>query len=220
MLGGRAARNTPFIRNREDPSFGGGWQMEPRVEIATLGGGCFWCLEAVYERLEGVSRVISGYAGGSVPDPTYEQVCSGMTGHAEVVQVEFDPAVTSYREILEVFFTLHDPTTPDRQGPDVGTQYRSAIFYGSDEQREAAELLIGELEREDVFPDPIVTELEALTEFYPAEAYHQEYYGRNPSQPYCRLVIAPKVAVLRRKFAGKLKAASDAAKPKGSSEAR
>ncbi|MEE8447984.1 MAG: peptide-methionine (S)-S-oxide reductase MsrA, partial [Gemmatimonadota bacterium] len=109
--------------------------MEPRTEIATLGGGCFWCLEAVYERLDGVSRVISGYAGGSVPDPTYEQVCSEMTGHAEVVQVEFDPAVTSYREILEVFFTLHDPTTPDRQGPDVGTQYRSAIFYGSDEQR-------------------------------------------------------------------------------------
>ncbi|MEE9576697.1 MAG: peptide-methionine (S)-S-oxide reductase MsrA, partial [Gemmatimonadota bacterium] len=129
--------------------------MEPRTEIATLGGGCFWCLEAVYERLDGVSRVISGYAGGSVPDPTYEQVCSEMTGHAEVVQVEFDPAVTSYREILEVFFTLHDPTTPDRQGPDVGTQYRSAIFYGSDEQREEAERLIAELEREDVFPDPI-----------------------------------------------------------------
>lgn len=188
--------------------------MEPRTEIATLGGGCFWCLEAVFERLEGVSRVISGYAGGSVPDPTYEQVCSGMTGHAEVVQVEFDPAVTSFREILEVFFTLHDPTTPDRQGPDVGTQYRSAIFYGSDEQREEAERLIAELEREDVFPDPIVTELESLTEFYPAEAYHQEYYGRNPSQPYCRFVIAPKVAVLRQKFAGKLKTAPDAAKPK------
>ena len=188
--------------------------MEPRTEIATLGGGCFWCLEAVFERLEGVSRVISGYAGGSVPNPTYEQVCSEMTGHAEVVQVEFDPAVTSYREILEVFFTLHDPTTPDRQGPDVGTQYRSAIFYGSDQQREEAERLIAELERENVFPDPIVTELESLTEFYPAEAYHQEYYGRNPSQPYCRFVIAPKVAALRQKFAGKLKAASDAAKPK------
>ena len=193
--------------------------MEHRAEIATLGGGCFWCLEAVYERLEGVSRVISGYAGGSVPDPTYEQVCSGMTGHAEVVQVEFDPDVTSYREILEVFFTLHDPTTRDRQGPDVGTQYRSAIFYGSDEQREAAERLIAELEREDVFPDPIVTELESLAEFYPAEAYHQEYYGRNPSQPYCRFVIAPKVAALRQKFAGKLKAASDASKPNGPSEA-
>ncbi len=188
--------------------------MEPRTEIATLGGGCFWCLEAVFERLEGVSRVISGYAGGSVPNPTYEQVCSEMTGHAEVVQVEFDPEVTSYREILEVFFTLHDPTTPDRQGPDVGTQYRSAIFYASDEQRDEAERLIAELEREDVFPDPIVTELESLTEFYPAEAYHQEYYGRNPSQPYCRFVIAPKVAALRQKFAGKLKAASDAAKPK------
>jgi len=193
--------------------------MEHRTEIATLGGGCFWCLEAVYERLEGVRGVISGYAGGSVPHPTYEQVCSGMTGHAEVVQVEFDPAVTSFREILEVFFTLHDPTTRDRQGPDVGTQYRSAIFYGSDEQREAAERLIAELEREDVFPDPIVTELESLTEFYPAEAYHQEYYGRNPSQPYCRFVIAPKVAALRQKFAGKLKAASDAAKPNGPSEA-
>ncbi len=193
--------------------------MEPRTEIATLGGGCFWCLEAVYERLDGVSRVISGYAGGSVPNPTYEQVCSEMTGHAEVVQVEFDPAVTSYREILEVFFTLHDPTTPDRQGPDVGTQYRSAIFYGSDEQREEAERLIAELEREDVFPGPIVTELESLTEFYPAEAYHQEYYGRNPSQPYCRFVIAPKVAALRQKFAGKLKAASDAAKPDGRSDA-
>jgi len=192
--------------------------MEPRTEIATLGGGCFWCLEAVFERLESVSRVISGYAGGSVPDPTYEQVCSEMTGHAEVVQVEFDPAVTSFREILEVFFTLHDPTTPDRQGPDVGTQYRSAIFYGSDEQREEAERLIAELERDDVFPDPIVTELESLTKFYPAEAYHQEYYGRNPSQPYCRFVIAPKVAALRQKFAGKLKAASDAARPNGPSD--
>lgn len=194
--------------------------MEPGTEIATLGGGCFWCLEAVYERLEGVSRVISGYAGGSVPDPTYEQVCSGMTGHAEVVQVEFDPAVTSFREILEVFFTLHDPTTPDRQGPDVGTQYRSAIFYGSDEQREEAERLIAELEQEDVFPDPIVTELESLTEFYPAEAYHQEYYERNPSQPYCRFVIAPKVAALRQKFAGKLKTAPDAAKPKATPPSR
>jgi peptide-methionine (S)-S-oxide reductase len=189
--------------------------MDHRVEIATLGGGCFWCLEAVYERLEGVRGVISGYSGGSVPDPTYEQVCSGMTGHAEVVQVEFDPSVTSYREILEVFFTLHDPTTPDRQGPDVGTQYRSAIFYGSDEQREEAERLMAELERDEVFPDPIVTELHPLTAFYPAEAYHQEYYERNPSQPYCRFVIAPKVAAIRQKFAGKLKAASRAANRRG-----
>lgn len=176
-------------------------------EVATLAGGCFWCLEAVFELLEGVERVESGYTGGHIPDPTYEQVCSGGTGHAEVVQVTFDPAVISYREILEVFFATHDPTTRNRQGPDVGTQYRSAIYYASDTQRQAARELIGELEREGVFPRPIVTEVTELTAFYPAEAYHREYYRNNPAQPYCQVVVGPKVAKFRQKYADRLKPA-------------
>lgn len=176
-------------------------------EVATLAGGCFWCLEAVFELLEGVEEVESGYAGGSVADPTYEQVCTGRTGHAEVVQVTFDPDEITYREILEVFFATHDPTTPDRQGPDVGPQYRSAILYASDAQRETAKELIGELERERVFPRPIVTELTELKEFYPAENYHREYYRNNPTQPYCQVVVAPKVAKFRQKYAHRLKPA-------------
>ncbi len=176
------------------------------TEAATLGGGCFWCLEAVFELLNGVERVESGYAGGSAPDPTYEEVCSGTTGHAEVVQVTFDPAVTSYREILEVFFATHDPTTLNRQGPDVGTQYRSAIFYHSQEQRETAQNLIAELEKNGIFPGPIVTEVAELTEFHPAEVYHQEYYRNNPRQPYCTFLIDPKVAKFRQTFTDRLKA--------------
>ncbi|HYT64330.1 MAG TPA: peptide-methionine (S)-S-oxide reductase MsrA [Gemmatimonadales bacterium] len=176
------------------------------TELATLAGGCFWCLEAVFEQLRGIRKVTSGYAGGHVPNPTYEAVCTGTTGHAEVVQVEFDPNEISYWDLLGVFFTLHDPTTLDRQGGDVGTQYRSAIFYHDDEQRRTAEEVIKELAAEHVFDDPIVTKIEPLVAFYPAEEYHREYYRRNPNQPYCRAVIAPKVAKLRTKYLQKLKA--------------
>ncbi|PYO88843.1 MAG: peptide-methionine (S)-S-oxide reductase [Gemmatimonadetes bacterium] len=176
------------------------------VEVATLAGGCFWCLEAVFEQLRGVTKVVSGYAGGHVPTPSYEAVCTGTTGHAEVVQVTFDPDQLSYRDLLGVFFTLHDPTTLDRQGGDVGTQYRSAIFYHDDEQRRSAEEVVRELEAEHVFDDAIVTKLEPLKAFYPAEEYHREYYRRNQNQPYCRAVIAPKVAKLRSKYLEKLKA--------------
>jgi peptide-methionine (S)-S-oxide reductase len=174
-------------------------------EVATLAGGCFWCLEAVFKDLRGVESVISGYSGGSLPNPTYHQVCAGTTGHAEVVQVTFDPRAVSFREILEVFFTIHDPTTLNRQGADAGTQYRSAIFYHSPEQREVAEQVIGELTAERLWPDPIVTEVTPLTEFYAAEDYHQDYFERNPYQPYCMVVVAPKVAKFRKKFLDKLK---------------
>ncbi len=177
------------------------------TETATLGGGCFWCLEAVFELLEGVERVESGYAGGGEPSPTYEEVCAGRTGHAEVVQVTFDPAVTGYREILEIFFATHDPTTLNRQGPDVGTQYRSAIFYHSEAQKETAQDLIAELEKSGIFPGAIVTEVAELIEFHPAEAYHQEYYRNNPRQPYCTFLIDPKVAKFRQQFADRLSAA-------------
>lgn len=179
-------------------------------ENATLAGGCFWCLEAVFEQLEGVSRVVSGYAGGGTANPSYEDVCSGRTGHAEVVQVTFDPARLSYRELLEIFFAFHDPTTMNRQGADVGTQYRSAIFTHSPEQASIARQLIVDLTRERVFPDPIVTEVKPLDRFYSAEDYHQGYYRANPSQPYCRATIAPKVAKLRAKYTDRLKRASAA----------
>ncbi|OLC38231.1 MAG: peptide-methionine (S)-S-oxide reductase [Gemmatimonadetes bacterium 13_1_40CM_4_65_7] len=175
------------------------------TEVATLAGGCFWCLEAVFEQLRGVSKVTSGYTGGHVANPTYEAVCTGTTGHAEVTQVTFDPDVVSYRDLLGVFFSLHDPTTVNRQGGDVGTQYRSAIFYHDDEQRRTAEEVIRELEAEHIFDDPIVTTIEPQKAFYPAEEYHREYYRRNPNQPYCRAVIAPKVAKLRTKYLQKLK---------------
>jgi len=179
-------------------------EKRERREVATLAGGCFWCLEAVYGQLRGVERVESGYAGGHLPDPTYEQVCSGSTGHAEVVQITFDPDVVSYRELLEVFFTIHDPTTLNRQGADVGPQYRSAIFYHTPEQRATAEALIAELEEQQVWPNPIVTELAPLSQFYPAEDYHRDYYRRNPGQAYCRVVIAPKLAKFRSSFQEKL----------------
>ena len=177
------------------------------METATLAGGCFWCLEAVYNELRGIERVISGYAGGHVPFPTYEQVCSGRTGHAEVVQVGFDPRVISYREILEVFFTIHDPTTLDRQGADVGTQYRSAIFYHSPEQEQVAREVIAATNASGIWRAPLVTQLEGLDRFYPAEGYHQNYYERNPYQPYCQVIIAPKVAKVRERYLARLKRA-------------
>lgn len=180
-------------------------------ETATLGGGCFWCLEAVLERLRGVERVESGYAGGDLPDPTYREVCSGTTGHAEVVRVHFDPELLPYEELLEVFFTSHDPTTRNRQGPDVGPQYRSIILYESEKQRRTAERVIAELEEAQLWDDPLVTELRPAGAFYRAEGYHQDYYRRNPNQPYCQVVITPKLAELRRKHAGKL----DASVPSG-----
>jgi peptide-methionine (S)-S-oxide reductase len=169
---------------------------------ATVGGGCFWCIEAPMQELRGVERVVSGYAGGHVEDPTYEQVCNGTTGHAEVVQVTYDPDVLSYRELLEVFFALHDPTTKDRQGPDVGSQYRSAIFYHDDEQRATAETLVEELEGEAY--DGIVTEVAPLETFYEAEEYHQNYYEKNPNQPYCAVQIPPKLEKVREKFADRV----------------
>jgi len=177
----------------------------PRREIATLAGGCFWCLEAVYLELRGVLGVQSGYAGGHVPHPSYELVCTGSTGHAEVVQVTFDPDEISYRELLDVFFTIHDPTTLNRQGNDVGTQYRSAVFYHSPEQQATVEQAIAELAAEKVWDDPIVTEVVPFTEFYPAEEYHRDYFRLHPEQAYCRAVIAPKVAKARKAFFERLK---------------
>ncbi len=175
------------------------------LELATLGGGCFWCLEAVYERVEGVASVRSGYAGGTVPDPTYEQVCGGATGHAEVVQVAFDPAVVSYRDVLEIFFAIHDPTTRDRQGHDVGTQYRSVIFHHSEGQRAEVLAAVAELGAQAIWDAPIVTEVAALDTFWPAEDHHSEYFRRNPYQPYCQAVVAPKVAKFRQRFAHRLR---------------
>jgi peptide-methionine (S)-S-oxide reductase len=180
-------------------------EQDRSLAVATLGGGCFWCLEAVYEELEGVVDVVSGYAGGHVVHPTYRQVCTGETGHAEVVQVTFDPDITSYREILQVFFAIHDPTTLNRQGADVGTQYRSAIFYHNESQREIAEAMIESLESEGEWKNPIVTQVEPLDAFYPAEDYHQEYYRSHKSQPYCRAVISPKLKKFRKKFKPSLK---------------
>ena len=175
------------------------------LEGITLGGGCFWCLEAVYDELIGVEDVVSGYAGGSVPNPSYEAVCSERTGHAEVVQIKFDPQVTSFREILEVFFTIHDPTTLNQQGADVGTQYRSAIFYHTEAQKETALQVIEEINQAGIWGSPIVTEVTPLDVFYPAEDYHQEYFRNNPNQGYCRVVVAPKVAKFRAKFANKMR---------------
>ncbi|HET9328793.1 MAG TPA: peptide-methionine (S)-S-oxide reductase MsrA [Candidatus Eisenbacteria bacterium] len=177
------------------------------TETATFAGGCFWCLEAVFEQLEGVRAVTSGYAGGTVPDPTYEQVCSGSSGHAEAVQIEFDPSAITYEDLLEIFFAFHDPTTLNRQGHDVGTQYRSAIFTSTPEQKAAAEATIARLTAEGAFDDPIVTEVKPLDRFYPAEGYHQGYYRGHSDQPYCRATITPKMGKLRQKYAARLKSA-------------
>jgi peptide-methionine (S)-S-oxide reductase len=174
-------------------------------QVATLAGGCFWCLEAVYDQLRGVDSVESGYAGGHVANPTYRQVCDGTTGHAEVVQITFDPQAVSFKQLLEVFFTIHDPTTLNRQGADIGTQYRSAIFYHSPEQQAAAAQVIGEIQAAGIWEAPIVTEVVPLTKFYRAEDYHQEYYANNSNQPYCRAVVAPKVAKFRKYFLEQVK---------------
>ncbi len=177
----------------------------PEYEKAVLGGGCFWCTEAVFTELNGVVSAVPGYSGGSIPNPTYEQVCTDRTGHAEAVEVTFDPASISYKEILEVFFTTHDPTTMNRQGNDAGTQYRSVVFYKDEKQRAVAEAVMKELTDEKVFDRPIVTQLSRLQEFYPAEDYHRDYFLRNPTQPYCRAVVAPKVAKFRAHWQSKLK---------------
>lgn len=178
---------------------------ENRLEVATLGGGCFWCLEAVYVELGGVEKVVSGYAGGHVKNPTYREVCSGATGHAEVVQVTFDPAVISYADILRVFFTIHDPTTLNRQGADVGTQYRSIILYHDEAQKQTALEVMNEITAQRIWPNPLVTGLAPLETFYPAEEYHQDYFARNPMQPYCQVVIAPKVAKFRKHYFAQLR---------------
>lgn len=178
---------------------------ENQQNAITLAGGCFWCLEAVYDQLAGVTDVVSGYTGGSTAHPTYEQVCTGATGHAEVVQVTFDPAQITVHDLLNVFFAIHDPTTLNRQGADVGTQYRSAIFYHTPEQKTAAEQVMRDLATAGVWDDPLVTEIVPLNVFYPAEDYHQEYFARNPSQGYCRAVVAPKVAKFRQEFFARLK---------------
>ncbi len=174
-----------------------------QAEVATLGGGCFWCLEAAYQQIKGVEKVVSGYAGGEVPDPTYEQVSGGATGHAEVNQITFDPAVIGYGDILEIFWTIHDPTTPDRQGNDIGPQYRSIILYASDAQKQAAEQSKAAVAK--LWPNPIVTEIVPLEKFYPAEDYHQNYFNNHPEAAYCQVVINPKLAKLRQKFESRLK---------------
>ncbi len=177
-------------------------------EVATLAGGCFWCIEAVFREVDGVEQAVSGYTGGTTADPGYQDVCSGRTGHAEAVQVTFDPTVITYREILEIFFSVHDPTTLNRQGADVGTQYRSAIFYHNEEQKAIAGALIKELDESHVWDKPIVTEVVPLDEFYPAEDYHRDYFTRNPEKAYCRTVISPKVARFRQRWAQRLKSRS------------
>lgn len=176
------------------------------IETATLAGGCFWCLEAVYEQIRGVEKVVSGYTGGTTENPSYQAVCSGRTGHAEAVQIAFDPDVVSYRSLLDLFFTTHDPTTLNRQGPDVGTQYRSAVFHHDEDQRRAAEEVIADFTERNVWPNPIVTELAPLGDFHQAEDYHQQYYRNNPWAGYCQVVIAPKVAKLRKERMDLLKA--------------
>lgn len=176
-----------------------------RFEVATLAGGCFWCLEAIYSDLKGVDKVVSGYSGGNRGDATYQEVSRGDSGHAEVVQIRYDPGIISYEELLKIFFTIHDPTTLNRQGADIGPQYRSAIFYHDDSQRAAAEEVMAEVETGQIWADPIVTQLEPFSEFFIAEDYHQEYFKRNPNQGYCQVVIAPKVVKFRKSFADRLK---------------
>src|SRR5216684_7472875 len=212
-------RSYPFTRGLEDGSFleavtdgkgryGSSVARRMHVsqsEVATLAGGCFWCVEAAFGQLRGVEGVESGYSGGTVPNPSYEDVCTGTTGHAEVVQITFDPQIVSFADLLHVFFTIHDPTTLNRQGGDVGTQYRSAVFYHSAAQKAAAERVMAELAAEKVWDDPLVTELVPLERFYPAEEYHRDYFRRNPTQGYCRAVIAPKVAKVRKRYLDKLK---------------
>ena len=176
------------------------------IQQATLAGGCFWCIESAFNQVDGVISALSGYAGGQTQNPTYEAVCKGDTGHAEVVRIEFDGDKTNYRDILEIFFALHDPTQLNRQGNDVGTQYRSAIFYHDEEQKAAAEHIIAEISEQRIWPDPVVTEVTALNNYFEAEAYHQDYFNNNPQNTYCNMVVAPKLAKFKQKFASKLKA--------------
>jgi peptide-methionine (S)-S-oxide reductase len=174
------------------------------TELATFGGGCFWCLDAAFRLLRGVEKSVSGYAGGKRPNPTYEQVCAGVTGHAEVVQLTFDPSIISYRDLLGVLFTIHDPTTLNRQGNDIGTQYRSVVYFHSAEQEAAVRQTIADLEREKVYDDPIVTEISPYSVFYAAEGYHQDYFNKNPAQPYCNAIVAPKVSKVRKQYFDRL----------------
>lgn len=204
----REDRHSPAVSTQKqeepvDPEQAKSW------ETATLGGGCFWCVEAVFQEFKGVKKIVSGYAGGHVPNPSYRQVCSGTTGHAEVARITFDPAEVTYPEILEVFWKTHDPTTRNRQGADVGPQYRSVIFYENDGQKRQAEELKAKLDASGAFDAPIVTEIAPLDHFYPAEDYHQDYYRQNPRQPYCQFVIAPKLEKFRKVFAEKRKEAAD-----------
>jgi peptide-methionine (S)-S-oxide reductase len=185
--------------------------MKQPKEVAVFGGGCFWCTEAVFDELRGVTSVVSGYAGGDVNNPTYEQVCGGRTGHAEVIRIEFDPDQIAFRDLLAVFFATHDPTTLNRQGNDVGTQYRSAIFYANEEQRREAEIFIKHLDDAGTFGKPVVTTLEPLTDLYEAEGYHQRYYANNPYQPYCQVMIPPKLNKLHKQFIDLLKSHSKGA---------
>lgn len=206
----------PKTANRPGNSAKGRKKMtdpNQKNELATLAGGCFWCLEAVFNDLNGVEKVVSGYSGGHVDNPSYEAVCTGRTGHAEVVQITFDPKVIAFKELLDVFFTIHDPTTLNQQGADVGTQYRSAIFYHSPEQKAAAEKAIVDITAAKIWNNPIVTEVTGLTKFYPAEDYHQRFYERNPNQGYCRMVIEPKVIKFRKQFLPKLKKQAADARP-------
>lgn len=196
---------TSLVTSGQNTTSGKGKKMEQKLETVTLGAGCFWCVEAIYQRLEGVEKVQSGYSGGTVKDPTYEQVCTGRTGHAEVIQVTFDPKKIPLKDLLTVFFKTHDPTTLNKQGADVGTQYRSAIFYHSDEQKAVAEQVKRETEAAKVWDDPIVTEISPFTVFYKAEEYHQDYYNQNSYQPYCMMVINPKLSKFKKEFSNKLK---------------
>ena len=174
-------------------------------QLATFGGGCFWCAEAIFKELKGVEKVVSGYSGGKIKDPNYYEVTEGTTGHAESIQISFDPGQISFEQLLEVFFLTHNPTTPDRQGNDVGTQYRSVVFYHDEKQKSAAEKIIGQIEKEKIYDDPVITEIFPYSAFYPAEEYHQNYLVKNPDQPYCQFVINPKLAKFRKKFSSLLK---------------
>ncbi len=203
LLAGSPATNAP--QPSSEPT-----TMPTHLDTITLGGGCFWCIEAIFQSVKGVHKVTSGYAGGHVKMPTYEQVSTGTTNHAEVVQIEFEPSVITFSDLLEVFFHLHDPTTKNAQGADVGTQYRSVVFYKTEAERAAAEVVIKKIEAQKVWSMPIVTTIEPYTEFYPAESYHQNYYKNNKNKPYCSIVIAPKIQKLYREFGDKLKEA-----PKG-----
>jgi peptide-methionine (S)-S-oxide reductase len=184
-------------------------KAEPQKKLATFGGGCFWCTEAVFLKVKGVSKVVSGYTGGIKPNPTYKDICTGLTGHAEVIQIEYDPAVITYEQLLDVFFHTHDPTTKNRQGADVGTQYRSSVFFHDEEQKESVKKVIAELDKSGDFDDPIVTTIEEMKKFYPAEDYHQNYFAQNPGNPYCQAVVGPKVSKFRKRYKEMLKTDAD-----------